>query len=96
MCRKKQFRLPRHARSVGQAKNRIGKSLSRLSSRATRLASTGGAGIRRIAALATTEDDDEGVVTSVYNAVAKFGTSLLKNALTLFTSVLTFSFTLTR
>jgi hypothetical protein len=68
-------------------------NLSDLSSRATRLASTSGAGVRRIAALATTDDNDDGVVTSVYNAVTKFGTSLLKNALTLFGSVLTFSFT---
>lgn len=66
-------------------------SLSALPSRAARLASTGRAGIRRIAALATTEDDDEGVVTSVYNAINKFGASLMRKALNVLGGIFTFS-----
>lgn len=66
-------------------------NISNLSSRATRLASTGGVGIRRIAAIATTDNDDEGVITSVYNAVERFGQSLMRNALNILVGIFTFS-----
>lgn len=65
--------------------------LGRLASRATRLSSTGGSGIRRIAALATSEEEDEGGISSVYNALAKFGTSLLKIAFRIVAGIFTFS-----
>jgi len=67
-------------------------NLSALSSRATRLASTGNAGVRRIAALATSsEEDDDGILSSVYNAVEKFGQSLMRRALTILSGIFTFS-----
>ena len=67
-------------------------NLSALSSRATRLASAGNTGIRRIAALATSsEEDDEGILSSVYNAVEKFGQSLMRKALTILGGIFTFS-----
>lgn len=67
-------------------------NLSDLSSRATRLASTGGAGVRRIAAIATTDSsDDDGIITSVYNAIERFGQSLMRNALNILSGIFTFS-----
>lgn len=62
-------------------------NLSQLSSRAIRLASSDG-GIRRIATNATaSRDEPEEGITSIYNAVEKFGKSLMSfawNALTAF------------
>lgn len=67
-------------------------NISDLSSRATRLASTTNSGIRRIAATAnTSSNDDEGALTSVYNAINKFGASLMKKALTVLGNIFTFS-----
>ncbi len=50
-----------------------------LSSRVVRLASTGNESVRRIAISGTTNStDDDGIVTSVYNAIERFGQSLMK------------------
>jgi len=55
-------------------------NLNSLGSRAVRLASTNG-GIRRIATNATaSRDKEEGGITSVYNAIEKFGRSLMSFA----------------
>lgn len=66
--------------------------LSDLSSRAIRVASAGNQGIRRIAAVGTTDNsDDDGVLTSVYNAIERFGQSLMRSALTVLGGIFTFS-----
>ena len=69
-------------------------NINNLSSRAIRLASTGGQGVRRIAANATTDgSDDDGAITSIYKAVEKFGQSLMSKALTTLGNGINFSWT---
>jgi hypothetical protein len=67
-------------------------TLSSLSSRTTRLASTAGAGVRRLAINATTtQEDDGGLITNIYNAINRFGGSLMANTLNAFKGIFSFS-----
>ncbi|MBE9193250.1 hypothetical protein IQ230_23470 [Gloeocapsopsis crepidinum LEGE 06123] len=67
-------------------------SLSSLASRATRKVAAGNSGIRRIALNATTAvQEDDNPVASVYNAIEKFGQSLMRNTLQAFIDVFKFS-----
>lgn len=67
-------------------------SLGSLASRATRKASAGSSGIRRIAINATTgSGDDDNDLVNVYQAIEKFGQSLMRNSLQVLANFFTFS-----
>lgn len=66
-------------------------TLESLGSRAARTASAGTSGIRRIALNATsTGNNDSGDITSIYNAIEKFGQGLMRGTLSFFSNILTF------
>lgn len=67
-------------------------NLGDLGSRAARIASAGNSGIRRIATQATTRGaDEENGLISVYNAINKFGSGLMRGTLQAFANLFTFS-----